>query len=103
MNNQTSLPLRQGKMAKDEKGNLVLVNKEDKAFAINSDLSKIWFMLDGEASLDDLIHQLSRDAQASKHEIKQILVTAIEKLESAELVTWKDQRSSSSDTSETSI
>jgi len=97
------MPLRQGKMAKDEKGNLVLINKEDKAFAINSDLSKIWFMLDGEMSLDVITNHLSKDAQISKNEIKQVLISAIEKLESANLVTWTNQRSNSSETSETSI
>lgn len=103
MSNQTSMPLRQGKMAKDEKGNLVLINNEDKAFAINSDLSKIWFMLDGEMSLDVITNHLSKDAEISKSEIKQVLISAIKKLESANLVTWTNQRSNSSETSETSI
>ncbi len=104
MSKENRLPNRLGKMAKDENGNLVLINEEDKAFAINSDLSKIWFMLDGEKTISEVVRQLSKDAETSSKEIQRVVEIAIAKLATAKLVTWDSvQRSSSSETSETSI
>lgn len=104
MSIESKFPVRLGKMAKDEKGNLVLINSDDKAFAINSDLSKIWFMLDGEKTTKEVVNKLSQDAESSTSEIQRVVEQALSKLESAKLIAWEAyQRSSSSETSETSI
>ena len=103
MNDLSKIPTQRGKMAKDEKGNLVLINEEQVAFAINADLSKVWLALDGNHSIKEIIREFSKNAKASENEITDIILKSIQKLDSAELVAWKDYRSNSSETSDTSI
>tara|TARA_R110000868_G_scaffold72133_4_gene210400 strand:- start:10377 stop:10646 length:270 start_codon:yes stop_codon:yes gene_type:complete len=83
-----SLPTRQGKMAKDTQGNLVLINQAGKAFAVDNDLSTIWLMLDGQKTYSEILQKLVEEAPYSTKEIDPLVATALEKLRSADLVSW---------------
>lgn len=82
------IPQKQGRLAKDTDGNLVLVNPEGKAFAVDNDLSTVWQMLDGSRTYDDLLHTLAANAPDSKQEIDRAVSEVLEKLRSVDLVTW---------------
>lgn len=82
------IPKKQGRMAKDTDGNLVLVNPEGKAFAVDNDLSTVWLMLDGEKSYADILDTLCDNTRHSQAEIDQAISEALERLRSVNLVEW---------------
>ncbi|MBH47202.1 MAG: hypothetical protein CME71_03425 [Halobacteriovorax sp.] len=89
MNPQSEcLPARQGKLAKDTQGNLVLINEGGKAFAVDNDLSTIWLMLDGQKTYSEILETLSQEAPYTPSEIDPMVSEVLEKLKAAELVVW---------------
>lgn len=82
------IPKKQGRMAKDTDGNLVLVNPDGKAFAVDNDLSTVWLMLDGEKTYADILTALSNNTRHSQAEIDQAISEALERLRSVNLVEW---------------
>lgn len=86
---EKSMPNRLGKLAKDTDGNLVLINENGKAYAVDNDLSTVWMMLDGHKNYPQLLEALTEDASCSPQEIDGLVRSALEKLSAAELVSWE--------------
>lgn len=79
---------KQGRLAKDTDGNLVLINPEGKAYAVDNDLSTVWLMLDGSRTYQDLLETLCEDSPHSKVEIDHVVVEVLTRLKEVDLVTW---------------
>lgn len=83
------IPNRLGKLAKDQKGGLVLINPKGKAYAVDNDLSSLWLMLDGEKTYEELLKDLASGLQTQKKDMDPHVRVMLERLHSVELLEWR--------------
>lgn len=79
---------KQGRLAKDTDGNLVLINPQGKAYAVDNDLSTVWLMLDGTRTYQELLQTLCEDSPHTEGEIDHVVIEVLTRLKEVDLVTW---------------
>lgn len=77
---------KRGKLAKDKEGNLVLVTPQGKAFATTSDIAKVWMLFEDQRPFENIVHEITANAQENYDEIYIEVQRIVSKLKSVKLV-----------------
>ncbi len=92
---------KEGKLAKDQEGNLVLVNGKEQAYKVDESVIAIWQMCDGK-SQEEICNTITEKTQMGEDEAKKAVGEIVPKLEEVGLVKTGEQSKSSGEEKEQS-
>lgn len=90
---------KEGKMAKDQEGNLVLVNNKEQAYKVDESVIAIWQMCDGKTQ-QEISNTITEKTQMGEDEAKKAVGEIVTKLEEVGLVKTEGQEASTQESEE---
>jgi metal-sulfur cluster biosynthetic enzyme len=82
----TFLPLKNGKMLKQEDGSISLVNEKEQGFMVNENIVNFWDSCDGNKTINQLADNFSAKLNLPRQQVEQEVVQLIQQLLEAELL-----------------
>ena len=82
----TFLPLKNGKMSKQEDGSISLVNEKEQGFMVNENIVNFWDSCDGNKTINQLADSFSAKLNLPRQQVEQEVVQLIQQLLEAELL-----------------
>ncbi|MCD6371752.1 MAG: PqqD family protein [Candidatus Aenigmarchaeota archaeon] len=76
---------RKGRIAKNQEGNLVLINEDNQGFRVDEVIAAVWYESDGK-TISQLVDKFSEEDKENKELIRKDIEAIIEKLKEVKLV-----------------
>lgn len=83
---EKSMPLKQGKLVKQEDGALVLANEKEQGFMVNDAIVEFWKSCDGTKTITQLTDQFSAKLGMPRQQVEQEVVQLVQQLLESELL-----------------
>lgn len=83
---EKSMPLKQGKVVKQEDGALVLANEKEQGFMVNDAIVEFWKSCDGTKTITQLTDQFSAKLGMPRQQVEQEVVQLVQQLLESELL-----------------
>ena len=78
--------LKKGSLAKTEKGELAIVDENNQAYGVDNSIIAIWNKCDGEKTNEQIVDEVSKEANLEKEKVSDAVSTILSRLEQAGLV-----------------
>jgi metal-sulfur cluster biosynthetic enzyme len=82
----TFMPLKNGKMIKQEDGSISLVNEKEQGFMVNENIVDFWDNCDGNKTIDKLADNFSTKLNLPRQQVEQEVVQLIQQLLESDLL-----------------
>ncbi len=82
----TYMPLKNGKILKQEDGSISLVNEKEQGFMVNENIVNFWDSCDGNKTINQLADSFSAKLNLPRQQVEQEVVQLIQQLLEAELL-----------------
>ena len=82
----TYMPLKNGKVMKQEDGSLYIVNEKEQGFMVNDNIVNFWQTCDGNKTINQFDDDFSSKLHLPRQQIEQEVVQLIQQLLEAELL-----------------
>jgi phosphohistidine swiveling domain-containing protein len=82
-------PMKKGSVSKTEKGEILLVNEQNKAFKVMKVAALVWNRCDGQTTIDDLTKEFSQKTNQEEGAVKHAIETIVNQMEKAGLMESK--------------
>ena len=82
----TYMPLKDGKLVKQEDGSISLINEKEQGFMVNENIVDFWDDCDGKKTVNDLADNFSSKLNLPRQQVEQEVVQLIQQLLEAELL-----------------
>jgi hypothetical protein len=82
-------PMKKGSVSRTEKGEILLVNEQNKAFKVEKVAAVVWNRCDGQTTIDDLTKEFSQKTNQEEGAVKQVIETIVDQMEKAGLMESK--------------
>jgi hypothetical protein len=82
-------PMKKGSVGKTDKGEIVLLNEQNKAFKVNEVAVVVWDRCDGQVTVDDLAKEFSQKTNQEEGAVKQAIEKIVDQMEKAGLMEFK--------------